>query len=70
LNVERETLTVLNKDLEPRGEGLRNAVRWLSEHAPVTRDAINEAAQRFNLSPLEEEFLLKEYRHQSGESTT
>ena len=57
---------MLTKGLEPRGESLRLALRWLSENAPVTRDTIDEAGRRFNLSPLEEEFLLNEYRRQVG----
>jgi len=48
--------------LVPEGEDLRRAVRWLSEqHQRVTRELIEEAARRFDLSPLEEEFLLREY---------
>lgn len=45
----------------PEGENLRRAVRWLSEHAPITRQAINEAGVRFDLNPLEEEFLLQKF---------
>jgi len=45
----------------PEGENLRRAVRWLSEHAPITRQAINEAGVRFDLNPLEEEFLLHKF---------
>lgn len=47
--------------LNPEGEGLRKAVRWLSDNRPVTRALIEEAARRFDLSPLEAEFLLREY---------
>ena len=56
---------MLTKALEPGGEALRQALRWLSENAPVTSETIDEAGRRFNLSPLEEEFLLKEYRRQA-----
>jgi hypothetical protein len=45
----------------PEGENLRRAVRWLSEHAPVTAGTINEAGVRFDLTPKEEEFLLREF---------
>lgn len=45
----------------PEGENLRRAVRWLSEHAPVTSAMINEAGLRFDLTPTEEEFLLREF---------
>lgn len=45
----------------PKGENLRRAVRWLSEHAPITARTINEAGVRFDLSPNEEEFLLNKF---------
>lgn len=44
----------------PEGENLRRAVRWLSEHSPVTPAMINEAGLRFDLTPSEEDFLLRE----------
>lgn len=50
-----------SRRLHPEGEGLRQAVRWLGEHRPVTRERIDEAARRFDLSPLEADFLLREY---------
>jgi hypothetical protein len=51
----------------PEGEGLRQALRWLDERA---RDepgldrprAIAEAARRFDLTPLDEEFLLRSWQ--------
>jgi hypothetical protein len=49
----------------PQGENLRRAVRWLSEHAPVTAESVNEAGVRFDLSPNEEEFLLQEFLHKN-----
>jgi hypothetical protein len=51
----------------PEGEALRRAMRWLSEQrradpsAPRAR-LVNEAAQRFDLTPKDEEFLLLEWR--------
>lgn len=48
----------------PEGEHLRMAVRWLSENAPVTAKTIEEAGVRFDLSPLEEEFLLQHFSKQ------
>ena len=42
-------------------EALRQAVRWLGEHPPITAEKIGEAACRFDLSPLDEEFLLREF---------
>jgi hypothetical protein len=47
----------------PEGESLRRALRWLDERVkeePGLQRAklVNEAAARFDLSPVEEEFLL------------
>jgi hypothetical protein len=55
------------RDLGPHGESMRRALRWLDERA---RDdprsdrvkLVSEAAARFDLSPLEEEFLLANWR--------
>lgn len=51
----------------PQGEGIRQAVKWIS--AELVEDPgkriqtlIQEAARRFNLSPLEEEYLVSFYR--------
>lgn len=49
------------ENVKPHGESLREAVRWLSQDAPVDRDRIDEAAARFDLSPLEAEFLIREF---------
>jgi hypothetical protein len=46
----------------PKGEGLRRAVTWLAEQGSWTADLIDEASQRFDLSPTEEDFLLQESR--------
>lgn len=48
--------------LLPHGEGLRRAVRWLSEERGWSAAAIQEAAARFDLSPLDEQFLLDRFR--------
>lgn len=51
----------------PEGDALRRAMKWLSDRrledpkAPRAQ-LVNEAAQRFDLSPREEEFLLMEWR--------
>jgi len=49
------------QSLMPEGEHLRLALRWLSENAPITKKTIEEAGIRFDLSPLEEEFLSREF---------
>lgn len=46
----------------PARQGLREALRWLSEAGRHDAFAIEEACRRFDLSPLDEEFLLAEAR--------
>ena len=45
--------------LLPKGTDLVSAVRWLNEQHRHDRQAIEEAALRFDLSPLDEAFLLQ-----------
>ena len=51
----------------PEGEALRRAMKWLSERRRADPSApraglVNEAAQRFDLTPRDEEFLLLNWR--------
>ncbi len=53
-------------DLGPHGESLRRAMRWLDdrvrEQAGLDRlKLVSEAAARFDLSPLEEDFLVSNW---------
>lgn len=45
----------------PQGEALRRAIAWLAEHN-WTPPLIEQACQRFDLAPADEEFLLRELR--------
>ncbi len=50
--------------IEPRGENLRKAVKWVSEERQINPDKKNQqlieaACLKFNLSPLDAEFLMK-----------
>ncbi len=50
-------------EVGPQGEAIRRALRWLDERAreearPDRAKLVAEAARRFDLSPLEEDFLL------------
>jgi len=50
----------------PEGEGLRSALKWLSERRQDEPGAsraklIDEAALRFDLSPVEVDFLLQRW---------
>ena len=48
--------------LLPEHEGLRRAVSWLIEQPERDLQTIEEAGRRFNLSPLDEQFLLDHFR--------
>ena len=48
--------------LLPEGEGLRRAVAWLAGQSVRDLATIEEASRRFNLSPLDEDFLLQHFR--------
>jgi len=52
--------------IQPKGEKLRQAVRWISERLKedekkTVSSLIEEASARFNLSPKEEAFLKEFY---------
>ena len=49
-----------------RGEALRRAVAWLAEQGASSPRLVEEACQRFDLAPADEEFLLAEYRRLHG----
>lgn len=49
-----------SSSLLPEHEALRRAVAWLGERGPWTPELIDEAGRRFDLSPTDEEFLLRE----------
>ena len=55
----------------PHGEGLRRALRWLDERAREEPKldrvkAVGEAGARFDLTPVEEEFLLTNWKRPQG----
>jgi hypothetical protein len=51
-------------DVQEQSKNLQAAMRWLNEQPrPHTVQQIEQASQRFNLSPLSEEILLK-YFHE------
>jgi hypothetical protein len=47
---------------KPAGQALREALRWLSAEGRHDATAVQEACRRFDLSPLDEAFLLAEAR--------
>ncbi len=53
-------------ELQPKGEPLRKALRWLDDAAKgdprrARVALVSEAAVRFDLTPLEEDFLLRSW---------
>lgn len=50
----------------PEHDKLRHAVRWISDHGPATIALIDEASLRFNLSPVDAEFLRTSFMQGSG----
>lgn len=56
-------------DLKPKGASLRSAVRWIAQNGPASRELIHEAARRHDLSPLDEDFLLRELSPLTSEKT-
>jgi hypothetical protein len=51
----------------PEGEGIRNALQWISaslqeESALSLKDLIQQAILRFDLSPLDAEFIARFYQ--------
>lgn len=46
----------------PNSEALQRAIQWLSDNHAWTAHGIQEACARFDVTPLDEEFLLRELR--------
>jgi len=53
--------------LLPEGEELRRAVQWIGEQGEHTLDAVEEACRRFDLSPADEDFLIRHFVQQKPE---
>ncbi|MDT8376880.1 MAG: hypothetical protein RQ867_09150 [Mariprofundaceae bacterium] len=49
------------KSLFPEGEALRQAVRWIAEMHAYDLATIEEACQRYDLTPAEEEFMIRRF---------
>jgi hypothetical protein len=57
----RET-SMKERPVVPSGDALRRAVRWLAGQPRRDAAAIEQACRRFDLSPADEEFLLRYFR--------
>jgi hypothetical protein len=47
--------------LLPEGEELRRAVQWIGEQGEHTLAAVEEACRRFDLSPADEDFMIRHF---------
>lgn len=57
--------------IQPQGENLRRAVKWISEerkYGPARKPAklIEEACFRFNLTPVDAEYLARYVKEEAG----
>jgi len=55
--------------LLPHGEAIRKAIKWIAEQGSWNLEAVEESARRFDLSPLEEEFLVQQFLQRRGIGT-
>ena len=51
----------------PHSDSLRRAIAWLAEQGGWNLLLVEEACQRFDVTPADEEFLLREVRRQAAE---
>ena len=59
-------------NIQPQGEDLRKAVKWISEerrYGPATKKLstlVEEACLKFNLSPKDAEYLIKFFQQETS----
>lgn len=53
------------RPLIPEGEALRRAFQWIAE-GDCTLKRVEQASLRFDLTPRDEEFLLRQFVHHRG----
>jgi hypothetical protein len=56
----------MHRDLEPKGETLQRAIRWISAERDARperaiAEIVDEAGPRFDLAPIETEYLWKTF---------
>lgn len=54
------------KSVIPEGEALRQAFQWLAEQGHCTLKTVENASLRFDLTPRDEEFLLRQFVYHRG----
>jgi len=50
----------------PKGEALRRALAWIGDQGHCDLAVVEEASRRFDLTPLDEEFLIRQLVHHAG----
>ena len=57
----------MSTPLLPKGECLRKAIRYAEEHGLVwDLETVDTVSQQYDLSPLESDFLVKQFIHRQG----
>ncbi len=56
----------MSKSVVPEGEALRRAFQWLAEQGSCTARVVENASRRFDLTPRDEEFLLRQFVEHRG----
>lgn len=56
----------MSKSVVPEGEALRRAFQWLAGQGPCTFKTVENASLRFDLTPRDEEFLLRQFVEHRG----
>lgn len=51
----------MQRAINPPHDALRDAIRWLTGRETISRSDIEAASVRFDLGPLDEEFLLQHF---------
>jgi hypothetical protein len=59
----------MTQSIQPQGADLRSAVKWLSDNQDYSVNAIAQAAEKFDLSPVDAEFLIRAFANAGGSRT-
>ena len=54
----------------PEGENLRRAIQWISDQPQHSAKVLEEACVKFDLTPLEEEFLLRHFLKEESDDVS
>lgn len=59
-----------DSSLIPEGENLRRAIQWIGEQQKHDAETIEAASVQFDLTPIEEEFLIRHFQEHSLRNST